>query len=87
MAEPWSEEGSGHAGHGHRSGTGGGSHWRRNLAFAFFIVAAGYFLLTEHYAHTMQARPWLFVLACPLMHVFMHRGHGGHGPRGGPPGS
>lgn len=20
--------------------------------------------------------PWLLVLACPLMHLFMHRGHG-----------
>jgi len=23
--------------------------------------------------------PFLFLLACPLMHMFMHRGHGGHG--------
>jgi hypothetical protein len=24
--------------------------------------------------------PWLLVLACPLMHLFMHHGHhGGHG--------
>jgi hypothetical protein len=22
---------------------------------------------------------WLPVLACPLMHIFMHGGHGGHG--------
>ncbi|MBY0438851.1 MAG: DUF2933 domain-containing protein, partial [Burkholderiales bacterium] len=21
----------------------------------------------------------LLLLACPLMHIFMHRGHGGHG--------
>ena len=62
------------------------SHWRRNVVLAFFLLAAGYFLLTEHYAHTIQALPWLFVLACPLMHVFMHRGHGSHDPRGGPHG-
>jgi hypothetical protein len=24
------------------------------------------------------ALPYLLLLACPLMHVFMHRGHGGH---------
>jgi hypothetical protein len=63
-------------------GREGPSHRRRNLAFAFFGVAGGYFLLTEHYAHTLQALPWLLALACPLMHVFMHRGHGsekGHG--------
>jgi hypothetical protein len=23
--------------------------------------------------------PYLLLLACPLMHVFMHGGHGGHG--------
>jgi hypothetical protein len=23
--------------------------------------------------------PWLILLACPLMHIFMHGGHGGHG--------
>ena len=25
-----------------------------------------------------QSLPFLLILACPLMHVFMHRGHGGH---------
>jgi hypothetical protein len=25
-----------------------------------------------------QYLPYLFFLACPLMHLFMHRGHGGH---------
>jgi hypothetical protein len=23
--------------------------------------------------------PWLFLLACPLIHVFMHRRHGSRG--------
>jgi hypothetical protein len=40
---------------------------------------AGYFLLTEHLAHVVGALPYLLLLACPLMHVFMHHGHGGHG--------
>jgi hypothetical protein len=26
--------------------------------------------------------PWLLILACPLMHLFMHHGHG-HGHSGG----
>ena len=38
-----------------------------------------YFLLTEHRAHFFGALPFLLLLACPLMHVFMHGGHGGHG--------
>ncbi|MBI5230511.1 MAG: DUF2933 domain-containing protein [Candidatus Magasanikbacteria bacterium] len=25
---------------------------------------------------------WLFVIACPLLHVFMMKGHGGHGQDG-----
>ena len=46
------------------------------------IVLGGialYFLLTEHRAHFFSALPFLLLLACPLMHVFMHGGHGGHG--------
>jgi hypothetical protein len=43
-------------------------------------------LLTEHRAHTIAALPYLLLLACPLMHLFMHRGHGRsrgpHRPRG-----
>jgi hypothetical protein len=46
-----------------------------------FLGVAAYFLWTEHRAHVVSALPWLLLLACPLMHVFMHRGHGGHGSR------
>lgn len=45
------------------------------------ISMIGYFLLTEHLAHVIQALPWLLILACPLMHIFMHHGHGGHDHR------
>ena len=54
----------------------GGSRWRRNAALVVFGTGAAYFLLTEHLAHTIQALPWVILLLCPLMHVFMHRGHG-----------
>nr|WP_276657934.1 DUF2933 domain-containing protein [Thauera aminoaromatica] len=47
-----------------------------------FMLAAGavgvYYLLTEHLTHVTQAVPYLFLLACPLMHLFGHHGHGGH---------
>ena len=35
-----------------------------------------FFLWTEHRAHLLGALPLLLLLAvCPLMHLFMHRGH------------
>ena len=57
------------------------SFWRSRYAIGLVVIGAiaGYFLLTEHLAHVIGALPWLLLLACPLMHVFMHHGHGGHG--------
>ena len=43
-----------------------------------FLAIAGFFLLTEHRAHVLGVLPFLLLLACPLMHIFMHRGHGHH---------
>ncbi len=48
-----------------------------------FLAVAGFFLFTEHRAHLLGILPWLLLLACPLMHLFMHHGHGGHAPGGG----
>ena len=57
--------------------------WRTPIGIVTcgFLIVAGFFLLTEHTAHVLGALPWLLVLACPLMHLFMHHGHhgGGHG--------
>lgn len=51
------------------------------LALGGFIAAAAFFLITEHAAHLYGVLPLLFVLACPLMHLFHH--HGGHHARDG----
>ena len=54
-----------------------------NWYFLGFLAIAGYFLFTEHRAHVLPYLPFLLLLACPLMHFFMHRGHGhGHGHGG-----
>jgi hypothetical protein len=42
-----------------------------------FLAIAAFFLFSEHRAHALGILPYLLLLACPLMHVFMHRGHGG----------
>jgi hypothetical protein len=52
---------------------------RANIVLLGFLAVTGYFLVTEHWAHVVPFLPWMLVLACPLMHVFMHGGHGGHG--------
>ena len=43
-----------------------------------FMLIAGFFLFTEHWAHFLGFLPYLIFLACPLMHFF-HHGHGHHG--------
>lgn len=58
---------------------------RGGLVLIAFLVIAGYFLWTEHRAHLLGALsflPWLLLLACPLLHFFMHGSHGGHGKHG-----
>lgn len=57
------------------------SFWGSPVGFVTlgFLGVAGYFLITEHTAHLFAVLPWLLILACPLMHLFMHHGHhGGH---------
>ena len=55
--------------------------WSSRYAIGLLVMGAvaAYFLLSEHRAHFFGALPFLLLLACPLMHVFMHHGHGGHG--------
>jgi hypothetical protein len=61
------------------------SFWRSpgGLALAVVVAVGGFYLVTEHTAHLFGALPYLILLACPLMHVFMHRGHGHHGQHPG----
>jgi len=57
---------------------------RASVVLIGFLAIAGFYLVTEHRAHVATAIPylaWLLLLACPLMHMFMHRSHGGHGGR------
>lgn len=62
-----------------------GSFWS-SRAFFFclaFLAIALFLLVSEHRAHVLGTWPFLLLLACPLMHIFMHGGHGGHGSHDG----
>lgn len=55
---------------------------RTGLVTIAFLAIAAFYLVAEHRAHLLGWLPWLILLACPLLHVFMHSGHGGHGGQG-----
>ncbi len=59
------------------------SFWltQKGLAALGLIAAASYFLFVEHREHVFEFLPYLILLLCPLMHVFMHGGHGRHGEK------
>ena len=56
----------------------GSSRLRPVIATVGFLLIAAFFLATEHRAHLFGILPFLLILACPLLHVFMHGGHGAH---------
>jgi hypothetical protein len=58
---------------------------KAGLAAAGFLIIGLFFLLSEHRAHLFGVLPFLLILACPLMHLFMHHGHSGHHHHGKPP--
>ncbi|NHN76215.1 DUF2933 domain-containing protein [Azotobacter chroococcum] len=70
--------------HAHGAHEPSAAFWRSRYAAGLLVIGAvaGYFLLTEHTAHVLGALPYLLFLACPLMHLFMHHGHGKNHRRG-----
>jgi len=49
-------------------------------AFIGFSLIAAVYLVTEHTMHVLGVLPYLLLLACPFMHLFMQHGHD-HGVR------
>ena len=73
--------------HQHQPDSSKKTQSRAKWIFIGFFIIAAFFLATEQRAHLSEWLSsygiWLLVLACPLMHLFMHGGHGGHGGEGG----
>jgi DUF2933 family protein len=53
----------------------------RRSAVLLFVVALIALLFITGELHVL---PYLLLLACPLMHMLMHRGHGKHNSDSGP---
>ncbi|TGD97707.1 DUF2933 domain-containing protein [Methylobacterium nonmethylotrophicum] len=49
------------------------SSW--GLLLTLVLAALGIYLLMSHTGHMLSALPYLLLIACPLIHVFMHHGH------------
>ncbi|MBI4498077.1 MAG: DUF2933 domain-containing protein [Chloroflexi bacterium] len=62
-----------------RSEVGSFLRSRTGLVLAAFLGIAGFLLVMEHTAHRFGALPYLLLLACPLLHLFLHGGHADHG--------
>lgn len=53
---------------------------RRTITLWVLVVVIGAALvLTGHGPHVVGYLPFLFLFACPLMHMLMHKGHQHHG--------
>ena len=48
------------------------------LVLIGFLAIGAVYLWMEHRAHLLGVLVWLPLLLCPLMHLFMHHGHGDH---------
>lgn len=50
------------------------------IYIGWFAVAAlvALVIYTGHGSHSLYYLPFLIILACPLLHMFMHGGHSGH---------
>lgn len=60
-----------------QSGTHGSDRQRTISRYVFFgfVAIAAYFVIAEHRAHVLPFLPFLLLAACPLLHLFHHRGH------------
>ena len=54
------------------------SFWKTpfGIGATLLAIAASIYLYLVHKNHVLALLPYAFLAACPLMHMFMHKGHG-----------
>ena len=59
----------------------GKAAWRSPpiVAGGMLLLIVVFYLLREHWSHLSGTWPYLLLLLCPLMHLFMHHDHHGRG--------
>ena len=62
----------------HHSGVQDWLFSRTGIVTICVLTILGLLVYTGHSAHLLGAVPYLLLLACPLMHIFMHGGHHHH---------
>jgi hypothetical protein len=58
-----------------QSATHNGSRSLTRISVIGLTVLAVLYAVLEHRTHLLGALPYIILLACPLMHLFMHHGH------------
>ncbi len=53
----------------------------------YFLITEHWIHITEHWGHIARYLPFVLLAACPLMHLFMHHGHGDNSHNSQPPSS
>lgn len=51
----------------------------KGMVILVLVSFAGFILFREHQSHILQNLPYIILLLCPLMHIFMHGSHESHG--------
>lgn len=48
------------------------------LLLGAIVSAVAFWAIEKHWQHAFGLLPYVLFLTCPLMHLFMHHGHGRH---------
>lgn len=62
----------------HNTGQRERIHIPWGMALCILAAIAVFFLWQNHRAHILQLLPYALLLLCPMIHLFLHRGHGDH---------